>query len=138
MEESLMTQDTMTRKEEAANGATSAESMYEGIAYTPRVDIHESDDEITIFADMPGCQPSDIDVEFENGQLQIFGKCPPRQENVENLLREYGVGNYHRSFTISEAVDTDQIHANYKQGVLTLALPKSASAKPKRIAVNAE
>ena len=87
---------------------------------------------------MPGCQPNDIDVEFENGQLQIFGKCPPRQENVEFLLREYGVGNYHRSFTISEAVDTDQIHANYKQGVLALALPKSAAAKPKRISVNVE
>jgi HSP20 family molecular chaperone IbpA len=133
-----MTQSTMTNKEEAANGATAPESMYEGICYTPRVDIRETDDEITIEADMPGCRPNDIDVQFENGQLEILGKCSPRQENVEYLLREYGVGNYHRSFTISEAVDTDQIRASYKQGVLTLALPKSAAAKPKRISVKAE
>ena len=133
-----MAQSTTTNKEENANGATAPESLYEGVYYTPRVDIRETDDEIVIDADMPGCQPNDIDVEFENGQLLIFGKCPPRQENVEFLLREYGVGNYHRTFTISEAVDADRIQAAYKQGVVTLTLPKSTAAKPKRISVNAE
>jgi HSP20 family protein len=133
-----MTQSAMTTKEEAENGAAAPERMYEGVSYTPRVDIQETDNDITIFADMPGCEPSAIDVEFERGHLEISGKCPPRQENVEYLLHEYGVGNYYRAFTISEGIDTDHINATYSQGVLTLALPKSAAAKPKRISVNAK
>jgi HSP20 family protein len=133
-----MAQSTMTNKEEAENGATAPERMYEGVSYTPRVDILETEDDIRIFADMPGCQPNDIDIEFEGGQLEITGKCPPRQENVEYLLREYGVGNYHRAFTISEAIDPDHIQAAYAQGVLTLTLPKSPAAKPKRISVSAK
>jgi HSP20 family protein len=128
----------MTTKDEAENGAAAPERMYEGISYTPRVDILETDNDITILADMPGCQPNEIDVEFERGQLEISGKCPPRQENVEYLLREYGVGNFYRAFTISEGIDTDRINAQYSQGVLTLALPKSAAAKPRRISVNAK
>jgi HSP20 family protein len=133
-----MTQNSLAGKEDASVAGQVPESIHGGISYTPRVDILEIETELTIFADLPGCKPEDVNVRFENGQLEIHGKCQPRQENVDYLLNEYGVGDYYRAFTIGEAIDAVRITATYKQGVLTLHLPKTASATPKRIQVQTE
>ncbi len=133
-----MAQNVMPTKEEAQNDTTAPERLHEGMSYAPRVDILETENDIVLYADMPGCKPEDINLEFENGQLQIFGRCQPRQEGTEYLLQEYGVGNYYRSFTINEQIDPNRISATYKQGVLTVQLAKSEAAKPKRISVKAE
>ena len=133
-----MTQNAIANKEEGKADSALPESIHGGTSYTPRVDILETENELEVFADMPGCKPEDVDVRYENGQLEIHGKCAPRQENVEYLLQEYGVGDYYRSFSVSEAIDPGQIMATYKQGVLAVHLPKSAAAKPRRITVTAE
>jgi HSP20 family molecular chaperone IbpA len=106
--------------------------------YTPRCDIYEAADELVLLADLPGVKPQDVDLKFENGELLIQGRCSPRQNDVEFLGCEYGVGDFYRAFTISEAVDTGRISAELKQGVLTVHLPKSEAVKPKRIAVKGE
>ena len=133
-----MAQNAMATKAEESSDAVHPERMHEGVQYAPRVDILETENEISIYADMPGCKPEDVDVEFDNGQLELFGKCTPRQDNVHYLLREYGVGNYHRTFTISESIDVAGLSASYKQGVVIVRLPKSEASKPKRIPVQAE
>jgi HSP20 family protein len=122
-------------KNEAAG---SPERLDNGVTYIPRVDILETEKELVLFADLPGCKPEDIDVRYENGQFEIHGKCPQRNENVFYLLSEYDVGDYYRSFTVSDTIDPNKIEAAYKQGVLTVHLPKSAAEMPSRIPVKAE
>jgi HSP20 family protein len=107
-------------------------------AYTPRVDILENDDELTILADVPGVAPEDLDIRFEKNELVIHGRCQARREAGDYLLNEYGYGDFYRAFTIGEAVDPDKIAAELKNGVLTVHLPKSEAVKPKRIAVKSE
>lgn len=105
------------------------------ITYSPRVDILETADELTLYADMPGVRPEDLDIRFENGELTIHAKVAARPEKGEFLLREYGVGDFYRTFSISEEIDSDKITAELKQGVLVLHLPKREAVKPKRITV---
>ena len=133
-----MTQNVMTKKEETKTEATAPESIHGGVCYTPRVDILETETELVLYADLPGCKPEDVDVRYENGQLEIHGKCQPRRENADYLLNEYGVGDYYRAFTISDEFDASKINATIKQGVLTVRLPKSAEAMPRRIPVKGE
>jgi len=106
--------------------------------YMPAFDIQETDDELVLYGDLPGVGPEDIDVRFENGELSIHGKVTPRHEDADFIYREYGVGNYHRTFAIGETIDTEKICAEMRHGVLTVHLPKSEKAKPRRIEVRAE
>lgn len=107
--------------------------------YSPAVDILENQDELTVLADMPGVHPEDVEVHFENGTLAIRGHVRERQgEETRFLRREYGVGDYYRTFQVSELVDAQQISAEYVDGVLTLHLPKVAQARPRRIEVKGQ
>lgn len=108
------------------------------VTYTPRFDILETDDELTLYGDLPGVGPEDLDIRFENDHLLVHAKVPPRHDGRELIYAEYGVGDYYREFRISEAVDAAKISAEMKNGVLTLHLPKSESVKPRRIEVTAE
>ena len=119
-----------------AEEVTRAEHTRSGRYYRPNVDILEKADELLVLADVPGTTGEQIDVHFEDGELTIHAKVAPRQRNdVEYLLREYGVGDYYRTFRISEAIDAGKISAEYADGVLTLHLPKAEEAKPRKIAV---
>lgn len=108
------------------------------VTYSPRVDVLETSDELILYADLPGVRPEDLDIRFENGELTIHAKVAPRGPEGEFVLREYGVGDFYRTFTISEDIDADKIFAELKQGVLVLHLPKRETVKPKRITVKAE
>ena len=106
--------------------------------YRPRVDILERENELVVLADMPGAKPDSIDIQFENGTLSIHAKVDCRQPADHGyLLYEYGVGDFQRSFHVSEAVDAEKITAEYVQGVLTLHMPKVEAVKPRRIQVEA-
>ena len=74
---------------------------------------------------------------FENGQLMIDGKVAPRYADREFVYGEYGIGDFHRSFTIGETVAPERISAEFASGVLTLHLPKLEAAKPRKIPVKA-
>ncbi len=113
-----------------------AERTRSGQFFRPNCDIVEREDEILVLADMPGARGEQIDVRFEDGMLTIHAPVPDRREpEAEYLLCEYGVGDYWRTFQVSEAVDASKISAEYANGVLTLHLPKAESVKPRRIAV---
>jgi HSP20 family protein len=103
--------------------------------FTPRVDILEGEHELTLFVDMPGVKPEDVDVRFEKGELVLHGRCKARQQGVRYAFWEYGVGDFYRAFSIGEEIDAEQISAELKHGVLTVHLPKVESAKPRRIQV---
>ncbi len=125
-------------KKDTHDQLPTAEQTRGTVTYTPRFDILETDDELTLYGDLPGAGPEDLDIRFENDHLLVHAKVPPRHDGRELIYSEYGVGDYYREFRISEAVDAAKISAEMKNGVLTLHLPKSESVKPRRIEVTAE
>lgn len=118
--------------------ATRAEQTRNGQVYHPNVDILELPEELLVIADVPGARRDGIDVRFENGTLTIHARIEPRQnDETAYLVREYGVGDFHRSFEVSEWIDAQRISAEIANGVLTLHLPKSEEARPRKIPVRA-
>lgn len=107
--------------------------------FTPAVDLVETADEYRLHADVPGVSAAGVDIQFEQNTLTIHARLAPREIKCDRVLaHEYGVGDFRRSFRVGEGIDSAQIRAKLEQGVLTVHLPKSASLKPRRIAVNAE
>lgn len=124
---------------EKPNGMTHApERTTPGRVYTPAVDIVEKADELLLMADVPGVRVEDVDINFENGELTLSAKVRTRQpENTRYMEREYGVGDFYRAFRIGESINVAGIRAELTDGVLTVHLPKSDEAKPRKIAVQA-
>ena len=120
------------------NQVAAADCRCSSATYTPRVDIVETEGELRLYADLPGVSPEDVDIRYENGELGLVGKVAPRYEGVEPLAAEYGVGDFSRSYSISEAVDAEQISAEMHDGVLTVHLPKTEAVKPRKIEVKSE
>jgi HSP20 family protein len=108
-----------------------------GVVFEPRVDIVEVDDNMLLYVDLPGVKSQDVDVRFENRELQIRGKVAPEATQPHFLLREYGVGDYYRAFAVTDDVDAEKIRADLNDGVLTVHLPKVEALKQRRITVNA-
>lgn len=115
------------------------ERVRAGRTYIPQVDILEQDDRLLLLADMPGVKPDQLEITYERGELTIYGQVTPRQDPTQNtyVSREYGVGDFYRAFQIGEGIDASGISAELKHGVLTLHLPKTKAAVPRRIAVKA-
>ncbi|MBN2474816.1 MAG: Hsp20/alpha crystallin family protein [Pirellulales bacterium] len=133
----MANETTLTKP--AAEEAAAAEHTRSGRFYRPHVDILEQPDELLVMADVPGARGDRIDVKFEDGSLSIHAEVDPRQsDDREYLLREYGVGDFYRTFRVSEAVDAGKISAEYADGVLTLHLPKAEAVRPRKIAVKTE
>jgi len=118
-----------------ASEVTPAERTRSGCYFQPHVDIIERADELTVLADVPGAAADGIDLDFEDGTLTIHAKVPPRNENVDFLVREYAVGDFYREFRVNETIDVGRISADLSDGVLTLHLPKVEAAKPRKITV---
>lgn len=129
-----MVSDLVNEKRDTAT-VTRAERTREGRTYLPYCDILERENELLIQADLPGVRTEDIDINYERGLLTLQGRVDPRREDRRFLMREYGVGDYHRSFEVGEGIDASRIEAEVKDGVLTLHLPKTESIRPRKIAV---
>ena len=107
-----------------------------GRCFIPPTDIIDKEDRITVLADMPGVDQTSIDITLENNVLTIQG-CV-KEENPENYTlvhSEYQVGDYYRSFTLSDTIDQDKIKAKYENGILRLELPKAEKAKSRKIEI---
>jgi HSP20 family molecular chaperone IbpA len=107
--------------------------------YTPAVDIVERKDDILLIADMPGVDEHSVDITLEKNVLTISGAVEddfPREHRL--ALAEYGVGDFQRTFTLSDEVDSERIQATVSNGVLKLVLPKAEAVKTRKIAVKAE
>jgi HSP20 family protein len=107
-------------------------------AWTPFVDIYETENELVIKADLPDLNEKELDIRVENNTLTIRGERKFEQTVKEdNYLRiERNYGSFSRSFGLPNTVNTEAIKADYKNGVLSVELPKSAESKPKQIKVN--
>ncbi len=114
---------------------TQAETTRNIPVYIPAVDIYETQDALTLVADMPGVSPENVDIDLRDDQLTIRGTITVEGEGETVLLREYGVGDYYRQFTLGRIIDQSKIEAAMKDGVLTLTLPKVDKAKPRKVEV---
>lgn len=132
-----MATETMELNTKREGAAAQPEQIRGGRVYSPGVDIIEMESELLLLADVPGVKPDDVDINYEQGLLTLHCRVTPRQDEQQTgfLLREYGVGDYYRSFQIGEGIDAGRIEAEIKDGVLTLHLPKTEEVKPRRISV---
>ena len=110
-------------------------SFFEG--WEPTVDVYEDKDKITVKAELPGMKKEDITVSLDNNTLTVSGerKYEEEKKDKETYRSERYFGRFQRSITLSHSVEAKGIEANYKDGVLTVSLPKSEEAKPKHIEV---
>jgi HSP20 family protein len=117
------------------NETFNVENTRNGLYFTPRVDIVETETELLLYADMPGVRPDDIDLRYENGELIVRGKVQRPEGRGNVVFAEYEVGDFYRVFKVHETIDASKIDAEYKNGVLVVHLPKQEAAKPKQVAV---
>ena len=105
--------------------------------WTPAVDIYETDNELVVKADIPEIDPKNVAIQLENGTLTLKGERHfEDQKNGKGFHRiERSYGTFTRAFSLPETVDGEKVKADYKNGVLTITLPKKEVAKPKTIHV---
>lgn len=105
-------------------------------AMIPGVDVVEDDAGITIYADLPGVPKDKLSLRIEGETLQIEGEMvSDAPEGMEAIYAEVRVPRYRRAFTLSRELDTGKINASLKEGVLSLRIPKTEHAQPRRIEV---
>jgi HSP20 family protein len=106
-------------------------------SWSPAVDIYETDSEIMVQAELPGVDRKDIALQLENNVLTLKGdrrfEKETNQENYHRIERSYGA--FSRAFTIPTIVDEDKIRADYRDGILKIALPKKEQVKAKQIKI---
>jgi HSP20 family molecular chaperone IbpA len=107
-----------------------------GRFYVPQTYVYETEDALTVVMEMPGVDRKDVEVELKEGVLRVEGRIDfSKYGGMEPVYTEYNVGHYGRSFALSDRVDQEHIAAQLEDGVLTLTLPKTAEARPCRIAI---
>ncbi|MDR3553390.1 MAG: Hsp20/alpha crystallin family protein [Syntrophobacteraceae bacterium] len=126
--------DDLQIEEKKAVQAT-GESTRDIPVFVPAVDIYESENALTILADMPGVPIEKIDIDLDSDQLTIRGTVDQEEVKGKVIFKEFTYGDYYRQFSLSSDIDRAKIQASTKDGVLKLVLPKAEAAKPRKITV---
>jgi HSP20 family protein len=105
--------------------------------WAPALDVHEDNDNIVVQAELPGMKKEDIDISLHDGNLTISGerRTESKFEQAEVCRAERFVGRFQRTVGLPASVGADKVKATYKDGILTITLPKAEEAKPKQINV---
>jgi HSP20 family protein len=110
-----------------------------GLTFIPAVDIFETEEALTMMAELPGVDQQGLHIDLKDNQISILGEVaefPGVQERT--LLKEFETGRFFRQFNLSEMIDQNKISANLKNGVLKVVLPKIEKAKPRKIDVTVD
>jgi len=106
--------------------------------WAPPVDIYENGDNLVLKAELPGFNPDDVEIRVEDNTLYLKGERKfekeVKEQSYHRVERSYGA--FTRTFSLPNSVDADKVAANFKDGVLTLTMPKKEEAKPKTIKIN--
>ena len=104
--------------------------------WTPPLDLYQNDDNVVAIVELPGMRKEDIDLSLHDGMLTIAGERQTSAKEGENAERtERFCGKFRRSITLPTRVDAGKVRASYKDGILTVTLPKAEEAKPKKVEV---
>jgi len=116
------------------NDSSSATAMW-----IPLADIHEYADRFELYVDLPGVDPSTVDLTLDGGILTLSGERPQptriANEEAQGRRVERGHGQFHRRFVLPDSVDSEKVNATGSHGVLTITIPKQAKAQPRRIQI---
>jgi HSP20 family protein len=105
--------------------------------WSPALDLYQSADKLTAVVELPGMRKEEIEISLHDGTLTINGECKRESANGEKAERtERYIGTFRRSITLPCPVDANKVSATYRDGILTVTLPKAEEAKPKQIAVS--
>jgi len=124
--------NVVQKKETKSQGV---EQTKNALSFSPYTDILEDKDGLTVIMDMPGTVEKEIDIHLDNDVLTVSGKALPEFKDGQLLSREYNVGDYQRSFRLVDDFEAEKISATFKNGVLTIRLPKAEQAKPRKITI---
>ena len=131
-------QDRMNRLFDDAGRGWRPEEPSATTTWSPAVDIFETENEIMVQAELPGVDRKDLTLNLENNVLTLKGERrfekETKQENYDRIERSYGA--FSRAFSIPAIVDEEKIRADYKEGILKIALPKKEQVKPKQIKID--
>ena len=107
--------------------------------WTPALDLYQNNDNLVTVVELPGMRKEDIEISLHDGMLTISGERGTSATNGENAERTERIsGKFRRSITLPTRVDAGKVSATYKDGLLTITLPKAEEAKPKQIKVNVD
>ena len=107
--------------------------------WTPALDLYQSNDNVVAVVELPGMRKEDIEISLQDNMLTISGERTGGRSDGENAERtERFYGKFRRSITLPTQVDAGKVGASYKDGILTVTLPKAEEAKPKQIKVNVD
>ncbi|MCA2004744.1 MAG: Hsp20/alpha crystallin family protein [Ignavibacterium sp.] len=117
--------------------APEIDEEYENAVWMPLTDIYEDNDKYTLKVDLPGIKKDDVKINYANGKLSISGERVQESETKDAKWHriEKSYGKYYRSFTLPEQIQEDKISAEFKDGLLTITIPKAEEAKPKEIEI---
>lgn len=106
--------------------------------WTPALDVHDDKDCLTVQVELPGVKKDEIDIALEDGVLTVSGerKTERVSKEGESFRSERYFGKFQRTVTLPAAVDTGKVQASYKDGILTIDLPKAEEAKPRQITIS--
>ncbi|QDT38270.1 Hsp20/alpha crystallin family protein [Stratiformator vulcanicus] len=122
-----------------ADETQSSEETEPRFVFTPPIDIFESEEGLVLHADLPGVSSETLDLQVQDNKLTLFGRVnPPVPDNAELRYQEYEVGDFLRSFILSDEVDHERITASLQNGVLKVTLPRAPRTAARRIEVSPE
>src|SRR5438477_12985745 len=107
--------------------------------WSPALDLYQNNDNVVAVIELPGMRREDIEISLHDGTLTISGERKSQSSNGEKAERtERYIGKFRRSITLPTRVDANKVSASYRDGILTVTLPKAEEAKPKQIQVNVD
>lgn len=120
----------------ASAGVADAHQTKDIASFRPPVDVAENESSFIITADVPGSTAEQIGIDLDRGVLTLTARVEPRPvDPARPLRREFGVGDWRRVFRVGDSVDASAVTADYTAGVLTIRLPKTQSARARKITV---
>ena len=116
------------------SGLSRQSQLFSG--WTPALDLYQDKDNVTAIVELPGMRKEDIEISLHDGMLSISGERKDETNNGGATRTERFYGKFRRSITLPTQVDVNKVKATYKDGILTVTLPKAEEAKPKQIQIN--
>ncbi len=128
----------VAKRRQTAVTSTAAEQMVDsGRAYSPDVDIFQSDNELLLLVDLPGVEQGSVDINLDEANTLTIRAKNANAEPEGVLMRQFEVGDYYRAFRIGEEFDRAKISGRLKNGLLEVRIPRREETKPRRIEINA-